>query len=281
MPQASSNPAAAGASAASGAAKGSQPLAPDVIAAQVNPDSLPVYAGPTGSVTGVVRITGAPPPLRTITGAPPECAAEAQTFYGPLFRKGPGGELADAVVTVTGYSGFVPAAAPLVPVLSKGCVFSSRALALTLGQGISVSNENAFMVFPELQGAPKSALLAAMPKGGPVDLYPPKLGLYALIDAGHPFMSAEVYTFLFPTKTVTDVAGRYRIDGIPAGKARLDALWSMEEPSTGQDIEVREGQVLQVDLTLTYTGQAAKEVEKAPAPPAPPETAPQTPRGKR
>ena len=155
------------------------------------------------------------------------------------------------------YQGFVRSQAPVVPVASKDCTRGARAFAVMLGQGLAVKNENSFMMFPELRGAAEAPLLAAMPGGDPVTLYPTKLGLYELRDASHVFLAARVFAFLYPTTAVTDVAGRYRIDGVPVGKARLDALWALDQPSVGADIELAAGQVLTVDLTLSYAAPAA------------------------
>ena len=75
----------------------------------LNPQHLPVYSGPTGSVEGTILVIGpAAPDVKIDTK---QCPAALDT-YGKLFREGtpaaPNGPrpLADAVVIAVGYSGY-------------------------------------------------------------------------------------------------------------------------------------------------------------------------------
>src|SRR5690606_13183485 len=76
----------------------------------VNPKNAAPYAGKTGTVRGIVRATGDPAPAlpQVLAKMDANCTTSRVTF-GMLFREGPERELADVLVAVTGYDGFVPA----------------------------------------------------------------------------------------------------------------------------------------------------------------------------
>ncbi|HZO14477.1 MAG TPA: hypothetical protein VFB62_14490, partial [Polyangiaceae bacterium] len=116
------------------------------------------YEGPTGTLTGVVRIKGAESP-RTKFTYPKECRG-AEATYGSLFRKGLDGELADAVVAVHGYQGFVPPKDKAISVTIKDCAYSARTITMTDGQHLEVKNlDGATSYIPHLEGARSAAVL--------------------------------------------------------------------------------------------------------------------------
>src|SRR5258706_15375905 len=77
------------------------------VEAAVNPGHLPPYAGPTGTIEGVVTMSGNAPPKQTLDI--PFACGEAYATYGKAFREGTGRTVADVLVAVTGYQGFIPA----------------------------------------------------------------------------------------------------------------------------------------------------------------------------
>ena len=81
---------------------------PDVIAQTNNPAKLAPYAGPTGTVRGVLRVSGdeAPDTTRNLADAKADCDLARPTF-GKLFREGAERRLADALIAVSGYEGYV------------------------------------------------------------------------------------------------------------------------------------------------------------------------------
>ncbi|RYE90101.1 MAG: hypothetical protein EOO75_10705, partial [Myxococcales bacterium] len=186
-PETGAHPSAsASASAAASAidkAKGvSLPL--EQIAKQVNPGGLAPYEGPFGTVSGTITVKGDPPPA--LPGPKPparRCGSESRPLVDRLFRVGPAGELADAVVGVTDYKAFVPAEQPAVNLSIRGCAFDRRAIALTYGQRIDVKNEDKTERYlPHLNGAQAAALMVAMPGGDAAPLLPPLPGPYTLTD---------------------------------------------------------------------------------------------------
>jgi hypothetical protein len=230
----------------------------------VNPGQLPPYAGPTGVIEGTVSVTGDPAPKETLDI--PFACGEAYATYGKAFREGPGRALADVLVAVTRYDGFVPAAGDVVPIKIHGCAYERRTLAVTYGQHIEVSNTDPRETYlPKLLGATMPAQMAAMPGGDPVKLYPTQVGHYALSDDGnHAWMYTDVFVVPFPTHAITGLDGRYRIAGIPAGKpvrismyapiidAQLHPDHGIASVTQERDVEVKAGETVRVDFTIAY-----------------------------
>lgn len=236
---------ASGSAVASGAvpsASGSAPVPPKP------------YEGPTGTVVGTIRIAGDPPP-DTPHAYPKECKGEAAATYGKLFRVGPERALADAIVSVTKYQGFVPAKQKAIPVSVRGCAYSTRSVAMTDGQHLEVRNLDADTTsyLPWLDGAKLPAGVIAVPQGEPVKLYSRGYGRYWLRDQmARTFMVAHVFHFHYATTSVTSLDGRYRIEGVPVGKVEVSAMLPQANLlSVTKPFEVKEGENT-LDLELTF-----------------------------
>jgi hypothetical protein len=213
----------------------------------------PAYSGPTGTLTGTVRIKGDAPP-DTSHDYPKECSG-AMAMYGKLFRVGKDRELADAIVGVSKYQGYVPPKEAAIRVTIKGCAFSTRSIAMTDGQHLEVRNrhEDTTSFIPWLEGARLPASLVAVPQGDPVKLYSRGFGRYWLRDQmGKKFMVAHVFHMTFATTAVTGTDGKYRIESIPVGKVEVTAMLPQANLLTdppnaavdnpGRSIEIKEGE---------------------------------------
>lgn len=238
------------------------PLPSAAVDAVLNPNKLPVYDGPTASLEGTVTVIGDPAPV-TPGQDFSKCPA-ARGVYERAFREGPplpdgSRPLADALVVVTGYAGYiVPERHPARTLTAKDCAYSSRTVDMTFGQILEISNleeAGGKMYAPELTGVEMPALMVAPPKGDPVRIYPRKPGFFELKDRmGPPFMTAAVYALLQPLHAVTDANGHYRIDGIPV-KTRDGA------PVGPLDLNVRE-RAINRDVTKPFTASTGGVVEK-------------------
>jgi hypothetical protein len=247
------------------------------ISLAVNPENEPAYSGPTGSVRGIVTATGDPAPIATahlaqIKGPCPE----AREAYGHVFREGMMRSLADVLVAVTGYSGYVPATEPKQTISARGCAFSTRTVSLTFGQAIDVISKDREGYAPNLLGSHMQAQMLALPGGAPSTLYPPQPGHYELTDSIKVFMLADVYVLKYATHDVTSLDGRYEIKGIPVGKVRLNALLPATNTSIEKEIEIKAGETLEVPLELRFDAKAyakaaasAAAAEAQAAPPKP------------
>jgi hypothetical protein len=249
------------------------PIAPEKIAAVVNPKKMAPYAGPTGTLKGTIRSKGDAPPATGHTFPTGKCG-EAAATYSKLFRVGQGGALADAMVNVTEYDGYVPPAEDVEKITIHGCAFARRTVTATFGQRVEIYNLDKLESYlPYLDGATFRAMLVAVPGGDGVKYYPHEPGHYMLRDQlPKPFMTADVFVLKYATHDVTDLDGQYEIKGIPVGKVRVDAFLPATGETSGQHIEIQPGDNT-LDLVLPFSlAKHKKQLEKKKPVPAPSST---------
>jgi hypothetical protein len=241
-----------------------RPASPADVAKIMNPKGQAPYSGPVGSLRGHVRIKGDPPPDAGLSFPIGKCG-EAAATYGRLFRVGQDGALADALVTVVNYDGFVPERDEAEKVTLHGCALSRRTLALSFGQRIEIANLDPTEPYmPYLDGGAFTAVMVAVPKGDPVKLYPQQPGHYLIRDQlPKPFMTADVFVLKFATHDVTDLDGEFEINGIPVGKVLTSAFLPSINADTKKPIEIKEG-VNTLDFELTFSLEKLK-AQKVPA----------------
>lgn len=229
------------------------PVAPDVIAKAVNPKSQKPYEGPTGTIRGVVRVTGDPPPEWTdvLSRVSPRCAFNKEA-YRTLFRVGPDRAAADVLVAATGFSEYVPDPSPARRIIAKNCSYETRTVAVTYGQRIDVVAKDAQGYVPRLFGDRAPAQFVAIPGGDPVPLFPERPGRYLLTDTSKPFMNASVFVLKYATHDVTGVDGRYEIARIPVGEVTLSAYLPLANETTEKRVKVEAGKVHELDLELNF-----------------------------
>jgi hypothetical protein len=233
------------------------PGALDRVSKIVNPENKPAYTGPSGGVRGIVTATGDVAPVATahlkqITG---NCA-EARESYGHVFREGMLRSLADVLVAVTGYEGYVPEKEPRQVVAARGCAFSTRTIALTFGQTLEIVSKDREAYVPNLLGSRMKAQLFALPGGAGSTVYPPEPGHYVLTDDIKLFMMADVFVLKYSTHDVTGLDGKFEITGIPVGKARISALLPSTQAVVEKDIEIKAGETLELPLELPFDAKA-------------------------
>lgn len=228
------------------------PISPEEVAKVVNPKGEAPYSGPTGTLKGVIRIKGDPPPAASIPFPTDKCP-EAAATYGKLFRVGQDGTLADAMVSVTEYQGFVPDADEAARMEVKGCAFEKRTMIATFGQRVEVANKDRVESYlPYLDGAKFRAMMVAIPGGDAVRYYPQEPGHYMLRDQlPKPWLTADVFVLKYATHDVTGLDGAYEITRVPVGKVRVDTFLPSTGATTGQHIEIKEGEN-KLDLTLEF-----------------------------
>ncbi|HEY3497671.1 MAG TPA: hypothetical protein VGK73_23395 [Polyangiaceae bacterium] len=214
--------------------------APGVVSSIVNPDGVKAYAGPAGSVRGRVVATGdAPPEQPEVLAQIPEQCGKGREAYGKLFREGPNRALADVLVAVTGYKGYVPETEPTVDVKAEGCFWGTRTFVLTFGQRIDIVSGDREAYIPELIGERGQPQLIATPGGGAAShLYPTRPGGYQVVDNLKLFMTAEVLVLRYSTHAVTGLDGTFEIRGIPAGPVTVSALLPQTQVSVERKITV-------------------------------------------
>jgi hypothetical protein len=232
------------------------------IEAMVNPDHLPPYNGPTGSIEGTVSVTGDPAP--DVPDIDTTRCPDAKQIYGKAFRTGAKLDdgslaLADTLVVVTEYSGgFIAEKSQAKRVVIAGCAFDKRTIDVTFGQKLEIVNHDPKGFYgPVLSNMSMPAVMIPAPNGDPITIYPNRTGYARVTDRMGSALSADLYTFQQPLHTVTDANGHYRIDGVPVGTAKVNAL-SMpmarlrSNNNVSKPIEIHDGVVSHVDLVLAF-----------------------------
>ncbi len=239
------------------------PIPQDVVKKAINPTNLPEYKGATGVVEGNIFVTGDPAPP-TMGKTYDKCPA-GEAFYGKTFREGaplPNGSrpLADAVLGVTGYTDFVVLEKkPSERITISNCAYNTRSVALTFGQALEVKNDGGPMYAPDFENQISPAVMMATPGGDPIRLYPKKPGRYRLIDrVGNSWLDADVFVSVTPLHGVSDAKGHYRIEGVPVGKMKLHAWHPAIAHAFEQDVDVKDGVVATVDITIPNVKPAAQ-----------------------
>ncbi|MBN1607723.1 MAG: carboxypeptidase regulatory-like domain-containing protein [Polyangiaceae bacterium] len=242
------------------------PVDAGVVIDAVNPAGVAPYAGPVAMVFGTVTMKGDPPPRldRVLAKIPTQCEGAA-SVYGSLFREGKGRAVADAMVAVTGYKGYVPAREPSHRVKVDHCAWESRTVALSFGQRIEIINESTRTYVPKLLGSPQQAMLVSVPHGDPVAVYPLHPGRYVLADAGFPFMQADVFVVKYSTHDVTDLGGHYSIGGVPPGEVTVTAFLPAIGAQASTKVKLLPNASRRVDLTLKFDASALKAAEPSDA----------------
>lgn len=248
------------------------PIPAASIAAVVNPENLPPYNGPTGSLEGRITVVGDPAPDNDVSFA--KCP-QAEKVYAKAFREGaplPDGSrpLADALVVVTGYSGFyIPEKEEAKTIAIENCAYTQRTLDLTFGQRIEIVNKTQGQLFgPELSNHPMAALMVAPFGADAVKIWPKSPGFAQVIDKlGHDYLVLDVYTMLQPLHTVSKLDGTYRLDGLPVGKLEVHSRLRAINDDVSKPVEIRQNVVAHVDLQMRYTNPA-RDAGSGPAPAA-------------
>jgi hypothetical protein len=264
-PSAAPAPSSSVAAAEAGADEGRSPIPKELVDSVVNPEHLPAYTGPTGSVEGTIVVVGPSSPDVKLDVT--QCPAALDT-YGKLFREGtpatPGGPrpLGDTVVIAVGYGGsYVPERQPAKQVtISPNCSYPTRTITMTFGQRLEVTNESKVPFAPRIDSdlTPAVMMAAPMGMGDPIRLYPRRPGHAAMGDIMQPFVRQDVYVLRYPLHTVSAVDGHYRIDGVPVGKMVVRALHPTVASEAQAPVEIVANVVAKVDLTLEYAPTAKK-----------------------
>jgi hypothetical protein len=244
------------------------PVSTALVAKALNPDNLPAYAGPTGSVEGTITITGDPPPE---TPKDFKRCPDGVKEYGHAFREGQAGGrrwLADANLSITGYSGyFVQPKGEAEELTIKDCGFERRTVTMTFGQRLEVKNLTKEYWTPKLEPAQTTVMMMATPHGDSVKLYPKEPGHYRIVDHDRKYATADLYVLRYALHGTSRVGGAFRIDGVPVGKMKLIASHPALSDVQTKDIEIKDGVVTRMDFELTYKApDAGAPIDAGPGP---------------
>lgn len=193
--------------------------------------------------------------------APPEaCAPPQQTDRAPLV---PAADRAlNGVLVAIHDFAAIPAHEPVTHEMTiTDCRLSPRLVVATRGDRLRLTNRTDYPFLPNFGMGVMQALLheasreVELGEGGVRTL---ECGFAA------PCGRAEIVTLYHPLHAVSDEAGRFRIEGIPAGEELRVSAWHPLLEEASQTLTLRGGETRRVELVVT----------PAPVPEAPPEAPP-------
>lgn len=184
-----------------------------------------------GEIRGKVTLKGSPPPNPVVKdlAADPNCSKLVKGEVRiPMFRVGPGGELADVFVTLDGITGKSTGASASPAVLDqKGCQYVPYVLAIQTKQTVLVKNSDPLLhnVHATPTASGNKERNEAQLAGGP-DLKftfdAPEKFLRFKCDV-HPWMFAYVCVSDHSWFALTGEDGTFVIKDVPPGKYTLEA----------------------------------------------------------
>jgi|GEM_PF-393317 len=227
---------------------------PDRVQKIVNPKKREPYKGKTGGVRGVVFATGDASPSRddVVAKMDSNCTTSRETF-GSLFREGKNRELADALVAVTGYDGFVPASGTEVVLKAEGCAWEQRTVALTFGQGLAIEGVDNRPYVPEFVEQPMPAQLFVLPTAPKVHLPPQRPGRFTLVDSMRLFNEAAVFALPYPTADVSDRKGEFEITGIPVGEVTVNVMLPQTNVVREKKVTIEAGEIVDLKFEIPFS----------------------------
>lgn len=240
------------------------PMSDEEIARVVNPSNATDWTGPTGAIEGVVRVHGDPPAMRSFMKLPDGCE-DAPAVHGPHYRAGAKGELADALVAVIKVAGYVRPSREDKVVTIQRCAMDPTVIDLSLGQRLMIANADKMPYMPQLPGK-VSVHRLALKDQSPVPLnltQPGAFGLTWLAGAlpGTDVPTATVFVIPSALHMVTGIDGKFRITGVPAGKARV-TVSHLFMGEVSKEIDVKPGSSQSIELTMTYKAPSAAPAAK-------------------
>lgn len=236
-----------------------------------NPDNLPTYSGPTGTLEGTVYVVGDAQPKNAAPFG--KCdTPHARQVHGNIFRDERDPEtkispttkrpLLDAVVGVTDFGKFfLPASKDPEVVTISDCAYDRRTVVVMLGQSLQVRNEDTpaphHYYGPQLAGIRTSSIRIVAPKTDPVVFFPEEPGRFALVDTvDHRYLRAEVFVAMNPLNVTTRAMGKYKLTGIPVGTVKAHAMHpafsNASKEKAEASVDIRAGETTTQDFVLTY-----------------------------
>lgn len=203
----------------------------------------------SGAIGGTVRFGGVVPLGRRVA-VTEDSATCGSSVLVQTVRVGPGGGLADAVVSLTDITrGAAPQ--PAAPALDqRGCNFTPRVLLTTIGGTVRVLNSDPLTHNVHTLAFDNRSVNRTQPTG--LDVIevsfdaPEKVKIKCDL---HPWMSAWIVVTDHPYHAVTDEAGAFTISNVPPGTYTLE-VWHETLGTTSQTVTIvaGESQDLIIDL---------------------------------
>lgn len=234
-----------------------------VLAAVVIALGVPVHAGAagaTGTIKGIVKLTGPAPPNPPIRmGADPLCAKQARESGKRPVQEyvvvGPNQGLANTFVDLQGaFPGAPPAPKDPVTVTQRGCVYSPRVAGVRVGQQLRLVNNDTLL--HNLHGISRKSngFNETQPSSGSVNNFTMKAPetMVKLTCDVHSWMVGYVSVETHPYFAVTGADGSFTIANVPAGRQTVQT-WHERYGRVTQVVTVKPGETVTVDLSYKGT----------------------------
>lgn len=212
-----------------------------------------------GTISGQVKMEGSGPRLRAIKmAADPVCsAAHTKPVYPQTVVVAEDGSLANVLISITaGLEGQTFTTPSDVVVLDQtGCVYEPHVWGVMAGQTLEIRNSDATLHNIHSQSKVNRSFNFAMPR-----VIKKKNQVFDKVEAPfkikcdvHPWMATWGAVFDHPYFAVTDAAGGYSLENVPAGTYTVQA-WhesSKRLPAQTQSVTVTDGAAANLDFTFT------------------------------
>jgi plastocyanin len=210
----------------------------------------------TGTIKGRVRLSGKLPGNPFIRmGMDPMCAKmnAGKRVIQEYVVATAEGNLANVFVRLQGNVPQTPVSSQPLMIDQRGCIFTPRVVGVRVGQILQIKNSDSFLHNAHGLSGKDNSFNVGQPNAGNVYQFKPKneeIMLHLKCDI-HNWMNAYIGIVTNPYFAVSDTAGTFQIDKVPAGTYTLQAWHERFGPIT-KSITVKAGAVATVDFT--YTG---------------------------
>ncbi len=199
-----------------------EPVEPPAPTAVVDPVTA-------GSISGTVRLEGAPPAFRPIDmSAEAACVqANPSAVVPPIVVTGARGALANVVVYVKSGLGSYRFDVPSSPAVldQKGCMYVPRVLAVMTNQPFEIHNEDQTIHNVHPMPRENRAWNKSEPVGDPpivATFTKPELAIPIVCNI-HPWMRAYLFVFAHPYFEITPETGEFALKNLPPGAYTIEA----------------------------------------------------------
>ncbi len=211
----------------------------------------PTPSGPHGSIRGVVRYQGTPPPRERLS-VPGGCnpGGKSEILSNDILIES--GMVQNVLVSITrglapGPHGPIPKAAAILD--QKECQYEPRLLAVRVGQPVEFLNSDP--IFHNVRSLSKNNenFNVAMPlKNDKMTKVFSKPEIFIESKCSvHPWMSASIAVLDHPYFSVTGKSGSFQIPDLPVGSYTIEA-WHEVFGSLKQEIKIEDGKTLELEF---------------------------------
>lgn len=209
----------------------------------------PVVNG--GTISGIVRYAGTPPPLQRLAISKDRDVCGAQPIYDESLIVGADGGIANAVVTLPGIEKGVPIEPEHGVVFDqKGCQYLPHLIAFPAGSTIKIINSDGILHSIHTESTVNPEVDMAQPgfkRAISVTVEKPE-AIKVACDA-HNWMEGWWYAAANPYYAVTDAHGRFAIRQIPPGVYMIE-VWQEKLGVRQKRVTVPPGGAVTVDFML-------------------------------